>query len=213
MTVNPFRIECNGIRKKTLDTYTYVAYNDDMERASHIFEDPVATVGFRQIQITGPAWASLAVALLRRVLADDPRPAAWILREGIAPFAPDLVDAGLRPERMLYLRAEDDLRADKAADTVLRSGQFSCLVYELSGTSSPEPGVISRFMHLCRRYRSTMILIGPDRSAPTVATAAVHLDTEVRYAPARQLIRITVRRSRMPLADCEIPAYGPDHLY
>lgn len=184
-----------------------------MDRASHILENPVAIVGFRQVQITGSACVSLAVAFLRSVLVGDARPAAWVLREGAAPFAPDLVDTGVRPERILYLRAEDEARADKAADTVLRSGQFSCLVYELPGKTSPEPGVISRFMHLCRRNRSTMVLIGADHRIPTVATAAVHLDTDVEYAPERQLIRILVRRSRIPLADCEVPAYGPDHLY
>lgn len=184
-----------------------------MERASYLLDDPTVAVGNRQIQISGPACVSLAVALLGRIAARDVRPVAWVLRGTAVPFPADLLDAGLRPERVLWLFADSEQRADRAADIILRSGQFSCIVYELEGAAPPEPGIASRFMHLCRRYRTTMAMIGTDRSVATVATTAVHLDTDLEYTPVRQSIRVTVRRSRRPLTDCEIPAYGPDHLY
>lgn len=199
--------------QKTLEYYTDVTYNIPMEPVLHLLEAPLSVVGFRQIQISGPACASLTVVILRGILNVDRRPAAWVLRDSSVPYPPDLREAGIQLERLLSLFVESGGHADRAADTVLRSGQFSCLVYELPEGVPPEPGVVSRFMHLCRHNHTTMVLIARDREYPTMATAAFHIDTDTRYTSDRQLIRITVRRSRIPLADCEVPAYGPDYLY
>ncbi len=190
-----------------------MSFSSQRPPAYALFDRPREVLGFRQMEISGPVCSTLAVAFAVRVLAADARPAAWIVREKTVPFPVDLRDAGAAPERIVLVLAGDDAVADKAADTILRSGQFSLLIVDLLGDHLPEPGVASRFMHLCRRYRSTMVYVSPRHDLPTFATAAVHLTGEAVYGETEQRIRIGVRRSRHPLSDCEIPAYGPDYLY
>ena len=86
--------------------------------------EPLEEVGAAE---PADAGAALAFALERLVAGDDPRP--WVLasaslwlRERGRPFARGLAFAGLKPERMIWVRAEKEEQALWALEEALKSG-------------------------------------------------------------------------------------------
>lgn len=141
--------------------------------------DPRPLVSGAIVQVSGPAAVTVAVRLVERMLSVTAHPAAWVGDPVIQPFPPDLGTAGIDLRRLLVVRLSDRTARLQAMDRLLRSRICRILVLDLSGDldagTLPDPGVLGRFMHMCERARTAVVLSAPAAVAALSPAVRVHL--------------------------------------
>ena len=158
------------------------------------------------VQLSGQAVLSVGFALVRHAQTTD-RPAALITATDTLPFVPDLVAAKVDLARLVVIDIQDSGAATRAATTVLRSGQFACVVLEIN--RKPPIAAFATWMRLCEQHGSVLCVLAPTARQSLASTVWLHIRTEVDYSDDTQRITLHVLRSRGGVRDARIDAYGP----
>ena len=163
-------------------------------RADHVSYDPDASASYNSqakvpasgvaaarpllrrsiLQVSGHGTSTFVALLMRSEQIEEERPVAYVGGWMTALFPPDLVQIGVRLERLLMVRPPSFSDCIWAVDTLVRSGQFGLVVFEAPTRPRISLGAINRLSHLVRRHGSTLV-IATEEAQPLLASAvAVH---------------------------------------
>jgi hypothetical protein len=163
------------------------------------------------IQFSGNAALTPISHVTARLHSLSPLPIVWVGGTRSLPFPPDLARAGTELKRLVCVRVHDRSDAARAADALLRSGAVRLIVFDLSDLAEPEPGVLARFMHLCSRYDSGMILIAPEAETALSPAIRTHIHA-VGMQGGDPRVVLSVRRTREPARNGVIYVDWPDDV-
>lgn len=156
-------------------------------------------------QLSGIAPVSYAVWMIVAFQQASAAPVAWVGPPSRIPFAPDLIAAGVDLDRLLLARPQDSAGQMTVVDRLLRQELCALSVWDLDPLQPPPPGVLGRFMHLCTRARSALVLLVPGVCAAMAPAVRLHLHVAPDTAPAG--LKIEVLRSRSNVESARVDSH------
>lgn len=177
--------------------------------ATALCSDAVALISGSVTVISGYASTSVGCAVIRQFQYGVTQYVPWVLGNTTLPYLPDLVAAGVQTDGIVWIDATTDERVLTSVDTLLSRGAFPVICAELLDLSAITPGHFSRFMHRCRQWGVTLVLLLPTpvEHSPSPAIR-FHIDVDSRDL---SVLRLRVKRSRIPLVDgvCDVYSSFP----
>jgi hypothetical protein len=153
------------------------------------------------IQLSGAAPLTIAAQLMARFQQLSEAPVAWAGDERSMPFPVDLYNAGVELSRVCVARAASMDHRLYVVDRFLRARIMSLIVLDRGEDEEFSPGVLGRFMHLCRHSGATVVVLTPGDVRALSPAVRLHLrvspsqkDTSLSYP-----VHLEVLRSRTPL--------------
>lgn len=107
------------------------------------------------------ARTTVAIALVLRA-QQEAQPCAWVQPEGGGLFPPDLVARGIDLDALVVVhvpRAAGAAGIARAAELVLRSGGFGCVVVDMASGVVPGPAATSRLAQLAREHEAWLVVM------------------------------------------------------
>ncbi len=129
------------------------------------------------VQLSGAAPLTVAVQLMVRFQQLSQAPVAWAGDERSMPFPIDLFHAGVELSRLCIIRAAHMEHRMYAVDRFLRARIASLIVLDRSKGGDLAPGMLGRYMHLCRHSGATVIILTPGSAGALSPAVRVHLRT------------------------------------
>ncbi|HEY0613403.1 MAG TPA: hypothetical protein VGC96_02135, partial [Candidatus Elarobacter sp.] len=135
---------------------------------------PRGTIG----TLEGPPSSGRSALAARLLAAATRRGLGAVI--GVSLFPPALAAAGVRLERLLFVRVGDPVETARAADIVVRSGAFTVVVIPAlpsgRGTGS---ATWTRLASLTHRANALLVAVGEEASAELRYFASVRLETTI----------------------------------
>ncbi|MCA9582268.1 MAG: hypothetical protein KC416_10775 [Myxococcales bacterium] len=143
---------------------------------------------------------SAAVSLLIRAQSEG-ETVAWIEPVGGGLFPPDLAEAGVELSSLVVVRVPmDSLKLARAAELLLRSGAFGCVVLDLSEGAPRRDAWQSRLAGLARKHGASLVVLSPgeDQRASLGAMVSLRCIAERRRrAPGLFSLSPRILKSRL----------------
>jgi len=150
----------------------------------------------RLVHFGGTGSTTCAAILTARMHAEH-LPVAWISATADTPYPPDLAANGVDLDGMIFVFAEDALRASRAAEHLLRAGTFGLVVIDLEYGAEIPDAVQGRLLRLARRTDATLLCI--TREDDTLHGSMISLRARISRRPVsgnRYQVRMTVTRDK-----------------
>ncbi|MFW5826830.1 MAG: hypothetical protein ACOCU4_01995 [Alkalispirochaeta sp.] len=152
------------------------------------------------VQLSGAAPLTVAVQLMARFQQVSRAPVVWAGDDRSIPFPVDLLHAGVEPSRLCIIRAPQMEHRMYAVDRFLRGRIASLIVLDGGQDGDLSPGMLGRYMHLCRHSGATVVILTPGNVGALSPAIRVHVRTTVQLDTVlSSTITVEVVRSRIPL--------------
>ncbi|MEX2444825.1 MAG: hypothetical protein WD492_14575 [Alkalispirochaeta sp.] len=179
--------------------------------AETLLHDAAETLSGSIIQLSGTAPLTVATQLMVRFQQLSAAPVAWVGDERSMPFPIDLLHSGIELARVCVVRAADMEHRLYVVDRLLRARITSLIVLDHGEDEAPTPGVLGRFMHLCRHSGATVVVLTPGDVRALSPAVRLHLRVSLPQIDTTlsSPVRLEVLRSRMPLQRGSIDVVRP----
>lgn len=169
--------------------------------AETLLHDAAETLSGSIVQLSGTAPLTVATQLLARFQQLSEAPVAWAGDERSMPFPLDLLHAGIDLSRLCVVRATDMDHRLYVVDRLLRARIASLIILDRSEHEDFSPGVLGRFMHLCRSSGATVAIVTPGEARALSPAVRFHLRVSPSQmdTPLSSPLRLEVLRARTPL--------------
>lgn len=179
--------------------------------AETLLQDAAETLSGSIVQLSGAAPLTVATQLMVRFQQLSDAPVAWVGDERSLPFPIDLFHSGVDLSRVCVARAPDIDHRLYVVDRLLRARIASLIVLDRGEDEDLPPGVLSRFMHLCRHSGAAVVLLTPGDVRALSPAVRLHLRISPSQmdTPLSAPLRLEVLRSRTPLRNGSIHVARP----
>ncbi|MFW5693939.1 MAG: hypothetical protein ACOCYB_02135 [Alkalispirochaeta sp.] len=170
--------------------------------AERLLSDASEMLSGAIVQLSGGAPLTVAVRLMARFQQLSDAPVAWAGDERSLPFPIDLLHAGVELSRLCVIRAAHVDHRMYAVDRLLRTRIASLIVIDRGEDEDPDPGMLGRYMHLCRNSGATVVILTPGDAHALSPAVRLHLRTSFSQEIDTTLsspMKLEVLRSRAPL--------------
>lgn len=152
-------------------------------------------------QLGGVGTTTVIALMVATFLRQDMRWVAYVPARSSRIFLPDLYAMHGSLDRFLVIPGQRWEESVWAADTLIRSGQFSLVVLEPPDEERLALGTLSRFQHMVRTYRSSLIIATEESQPLWSASVSIYGTPEMNMgANGIWRLRLNVGRSRTPMA-------------
>jgi len=136
------------------------------------------------VQLTGSCSLTAAASLLRDAqLAGET--AAWVMRNSVSFYPPDLHAWGVDLGALIVVRAPDGSSVARAADPLARSGAFGLLVLDIGDDARIPTPLLSRLLGLARKHDAAVLFLTGGESLGSLISlrveATMHRIDEARF--------------------------------
>lgn len=169
--------------------------------AERLLYEAAETLSGSIVQLSGDAPLTVAVQLMVRFQQLSQAPLAWAGDERSLPFSTDLRQAGVDLSRLCIIRAAHMEHRMYAVDRFLRARIASLVVLDRGADGDLAPGMLGRYMHLCRHSGITVVILTPGNARALSPAVRVHLRTVLPQIDTTlsSSMKVEVVRSRTPL--------------